>query len=131
MKARRLSVASTKTDFPERITSIIMLLNLGIKEDNLKMRDHDKEELSHYSNSTTDIEFKFPFGFKEVEGIHSRTDFDLSAHQELSGKKLQYFDPETNKSFVPFVVETSIGVDRMFLQIMAASYKEEETFVLG
>jgi glycyl-tRNA synthetase len=78
------------------------------------------------SNAATDIEFKMPFGFKEVEGIHSRTDFDLSQHQEFSGKKIQYFDPELNKSYVPYVVETSIGVDRMFLSIMAGAYNEEE-----
>ena len=97
---------------------------LGFGEENYRFHDHDK--LAHYANAATDIEFKFPFGFKEVEGIHSRTDFDLGAHQELSGKKLQYFDPETRESFVPYVVETSIGVDRMFLQIVTASYTEEE-----
>ncbi len=97
---------------------------LGFGEENYRFHDHDK--LAHYANAATDIEFKFPFGFKEVEGIHSRTDFDLGAHQELSGKKLQYFDPETRESYVPFVVETSIGVDRMFLQIISASYTEEE-----
>ena len=97
---------------------------LGFGEENYRFHDHDK--LAHYANAATDIEFKFPFGFKEVEGIHSRTDFDLGAHQELSGKKLQYFDPETRESYVPFVVETSIGVDRMFLQIISAAYTEEE-----
>ncbi|MCF8380988.1 MAG: glycine--tRNA ligase [Bacteroidales bacterium] len=97
---------------------------LGFGEENYRFHDHDK--LAHYANAATDIEFKFPFGFKEVEGIHSRTDFDLGAHQELSGKKMQYFDTETNSSYVPFVVETSIGVDRMFLQIISASYIEEE-----
>ena len=89
-------------------------------------RFHDHEKLAHYANAATDIEYKFPFGFKEVEGIHSRTDFDLKRHQEFSGKKLQYFDPELNESYVPYVVETSIGVDRMFLQILSAAYKEEE-----
>ncbi|HOY52960.1 MAG TPA: His/Gly/Thr/Pro-type tRNA ligase C-terminal domain-containing protein, partial [Prolixibacteraceae bacterium] len=73
-----------------------------------------------------DVEYRFPFGFKEVEGIHSRTDFDLSQHEQYSGKKLRYFDPEKNESYVPYVVETSIGVDRMFLQVVAASYHEEE-----
>jgi len=96
---------------------------LGFGEDNYRFHDHDK--LAHYANAASDIEFKFPFGFKEVEGIHSRTDFDLESHQEYSGKKLQYFDPETNKNYVPFVVETSIGVDRMFLQIISAAYTEE------
>jgi glycyl-tRNA synthetase len=89
-------------------------------------RYHDHEKLAHYANAATDIEFKFPFGFKEVEGIHSRTDFDLRNHQELSGKKLQYFDPETNSSFIPYVIETSIGLDRMFLLLMCTAYKEEE-----
>ena len=98
-------------------------LALGFGEEHYRFHDHDK--LAHYANAATDIEFKFPFGFKEVEGIHSRTDFDLGAHQEFSGKKIQYFDPDTNESFTPFVVETSIGVDRMFLQIIAAAYCEE------
>ena len=84
------------------------------------------EKLAHYANAATDIEFRFPFGFKEVEGIHSRTDFDLKRHQEFSGKKIQYFDPELNESYVPYVIETSIGVDRMFLQILSAAYTEEE-----
>ncbi|MDD2514908.1 MAG: glycine--tRNA ligase, partial [Proteiniphilum sp.] len=90
-----------------------------------KYRFHDHDKLAHYANAATDIEFEMPFGFKEVEGIHSRTDFDLSQHEKFSGKKLQYFDPEQNKSYVPFVVETSIGVDRMFLSVLAASYCEE------
>lgn len=89
-------------------------------------RFHDHEKLAHYANAATDIEYKFPFGFKEVEGIHSRTDFDLSQHQKYSGKKIQYFDTELNESYTPYVVETSIGVDRMFLQIVAASYCEED-----
>ena len=85
---------------------------LGFGADNYRFHDHDK--LAHYANAATDIEYNFPFGFKEVEGIHSRTDFDLSNHQKFSGKKIQYFDPETGESYVPYVVETSIGVDRMF-----------------
>lgn len=97
---------------------------LGFGEDNYRFHDHEK--LAHYANAATDIEYRFPFGFKEVEGIHSRTDFDLSQHQEFSGKKIQYFDPERNESYVPYVVETSIGVDRMFLQIMSAAYCEED-----
>jgi glycyl-tRNA synthetase len=96
---------------------------LGFGNENYRFHVHEK--LAHYANAAVDIEFKFPFGFKEVEGIHSRTDYDLSQHQKFSGKKIQYFDPELNESYVPFVVETSIGVDRMFLQIMAASYHEE------
>ena len=91
-----------------------------------KYRFHDHEKLAHYANAATDIEFRFPFGFKEAEGIHSRTDFDLKRHQEFSGKKIQYFDPELNESYVPYVIETSIGVDRMFLQILSAAYTEEE-----
>jgi len=86
-------------------------------------RDHDK--LAHYANAATDIEYEFPFGFKEVEGIHSRTDFDLGNHQKFSGKKIQYFDTETGESYVPYVVETSIGVDRMVLQVLSASYEEQ------
>ncbi len=96
---------------------------LGYGEENYRFHDHDK--LAHYANAATDVEFKFPFGFKEVEGIHSRTDFDLGAHQKFSGKKIQFFDPESNTSFTPFVVETSIGLDRMFLQIISAAYTEE------
>lgn len=98
--------------------------NLGFGSENYRYHDHDK--LAHYANAATDIEFLMPFGFKEVEGIHSRTDFDLSQHEKFSGKSIKYFDPELNESYVPYVVETSIGVDRMFLSIMAASYKEEE-----
>lgn len=92
---------------------------------NEKYRFHDHVKLAHYANAATDIEFKFPFGFKEVEGIHSRTDFDLKQHQEYSGKKMQYFDPEKGESYVPYVIETSIGVDRMFLQVVSAAYEEE------
>jgi glycyl-tRNA synthetase len=91
-----------------------------------KYRYHDHAKLAHYANAAVDIEFEFPFGFKEVEGIHSRTDFDLSQHQELSGKKLQYFDTETNQSYVPYVVETSIGLDRLFLLTLCNSYEEQD-----
>ena len=97
---------------------------LGIDEHKFRLHEHDK--LAHYANAAYDIEFEFPFGFKELEGIHSRTDFDLSQHQEFSGKKIQYFDPERDESYVPYVVETSIGLDRMFLAILTAAYKEEE-----
>lgn len=97
---------------------------LDLGEENYRFYDHDK--LAHYAAAATDIEFKFPFGFREVEGIHSRTDFDLGQHQKFSGKKLQYFNPETNESFVPYVVETSLGLDRIFLQIISAAYKVEE-----
>ena len=97
---------------------------LGFGNENYQFHDHDK--LAHYANAATDIEFRMPFGFKEVEGIHSRTDFDLSQHEKYSGKKMQYFDPELNSSYVPYVVETSIGVDRMFLSVLTSSYCEEK-----
>ena len=90
-----------------------------------KYRFHDHEKLAHYANAATDIEFEMSFGFKEVEGIHSRTDFDLKRHEEFSGKKMRYFDPERNESYVPYVVETSIGVDRLFLSILFGCYDEE------
>jgi glycyl-tRNA synthetase len=90
-----------------------------------KYRFHDHDKLAHYANAATDIEFEFPFGFKEVEGIHSRTDYDLGNHQEYSGRKIQYFDPDTNQNYIPYVVETSIGLDRMFLQVISAAYTEE------
>ena len=97
---------------------------LGLGEDNYRFHDHDK--LAHYADAACDIEFNFPFGFKELEGIHSRTDFDLTQHEKYSGKKLRYFDPEINESYVPYVVETSIGLDRMFLAVLSSSYKEEK-----
>jgi glycyl-tRNA synthetase len=90
-----------------------------------RYRFHDHDKLAHYANAAADIEFEFPFGFKELEGIHSRTDFDLKRHQDFSGKKLQYFDPELNENYVPYVIETSIGLDRMFLAILSAAYEEE------
>ena len=98
--------------------------DLGIAPENYRFHDHEK--LAHYANAATDIEFKFPFGFKELEGIHSRTDFDLSQHEKYSGKKLRFFDPETNESYVPYVIETSIGVDRMFLAVFSHAYTEEK-----
>ena len=98
-------------------------LSLGMGAENYRFHDHEK--LAHYANAATDIEFNFPFGFKELEGIHSRTDFDLKAHEEFSGKKLQFFDTETNTSYVPYVVETSVGLDRMFLSIFSKSLVEE------
>ena len=97
---------------------------LGIPAENYRFHDHQK--LAHYANAAADIEFDFPIGFKELEGIHSRTDFDLSAHQEFSGKKLQYFDPELNESYVPYVIETSVGLDRMFLSVLSYAYNEEQ-----
>jgi len=98
-------------------------LSLGMGEDNYRFHDHEK--LAHYADAAADIEFKFPFGFKELEGIHSRTDFDLSSHEEFSGKKLQYFDPERTENYVPYVVETSIGLDRMFLATFSWALREE------
>ena len=98
-------------------------LSLGMGEENYRFHNHDK--LAHYADAAADIEFNFPFGFKELEGIHSRTDFDLKAHEEYSGKKLQYFDHQENKSYVPYVVETSIGLDRMFLAVFSKSLQEE------
>jgi len=98
-------------------------LALGLGADNYRFHDHDK--LAHYANAAADIEFKFPFGFKELEGIHSRTDFDLSSHQKHSGKKLQYFDHELGESYVPYVVETSIGLDRLFLAVFSNALQNE------
>ena len=97
--------------------------SLGLGNENYRFHDHDK--LSHYADAATDIEFNFPFGFKELEGIHSRTDFDLGNHEKFAGKKLQYFDTERNENYVPYVVETSIGLDRMFLALFSKSLKEE------
>ncbi|MBN2173628.1 MAG: glycine--tRNA ligase, partial [Bacteroidales bacterium] len=99
-------------------------LNMGIPQTEYRFYEHEK--LAHYANAAFDIEFNFPMGFKELEGIHSRTDFDLKAHQEYSGKKIQYFDPELNESYVPFVVETSIGLDRTFLAVLTYAYNEEK-----
>ena len=98
-------------------------LSLGLGKENYRFHDHEK--LAHYANAAADIEFNFPFGFKELEGIHSRTDFDLKAHEEFSGKKLQFFDNETNSSYVPYVVETSVGLDRMFLSVFSKALQEE------
>lgn len=97
---------------------------LGFGKENYRFHDHEK--LAHYANAATDIEFRMPFGFKEVEGIHSRTDYDLSRHAQFSGKKIEYYDPETKESYTPYVIETSIGVDRMFLSVMCHSYAEEK-----
>jgi glycyl-tRNA synthetase len=102
------------------------LLGLGIKEDRLKLRDHDPEELSHYSNATTDFEFKFPFGWGELWGIADRTDFDLNAHAKVSGKALEYTDPVTTEKYVPYVIEPSLGVERMVLALLCNAYEEQE-----
>ena len=102
------------------------LLGLGIKEENLKLRDHDPEELSHYSNATTDFEFKFPFGWGELWGIADRTDFDLNAHAKVSGKNMEYTDPNTGEKYVPYVIEPSLGVERMVLTLLCNAYEEQE-----
>ena len=102
------------------------LLELGIKEDKLKLRDHDPEELSHYSNATTDFEYLFPFGWGELWGIADRTDFDLKAHMNKSGKSLEYTDPMTNKRYVPYCIEPSVGVGRLLLAFLCNAYEEEE-----
>src|SRR5690606_20067117 len=106
-----------------RETRLKWHLSLGMGEENYRFHDHEK--LAHYANAAADIEFNFPFGFKELEGIHSRTDFDLKAHEKFSGKKLQFFDPELNENYVPYVVETSIGLDRMFLAVLSNSLQDE------
>ncbi len=97
---------------------------LGLGNDNYRFHDH--LNLAHYANAACDIQFNFPIGFKELEGIHSRTDFDLKSHEKFSGKKLQYFDSEENKNYIPYVVETSVGLDRMFLSVLSKSYTEEK-----
>ena len=97
---------------------------LGLGKENYRFHDHIK--LAHYADAACDIEFNFPMGFKELEGIHSRSDFDLKQHEEYSGKKLRFFDPETNENYVPYVVETSIGLDRLFLAVLSAAYEEEK-----
>lgn len=98
-------------------------LSLGLGRENYRFHDHEK--LAHYANAAADIEFNFPFGFKELEGIHSRTDFDLKAHESFSGRKLQYFDAELDQNYTPYVVETSVGLDRLFLAVFASSLQQE------
>ncbi|MDD4081240.1 MAG: glycine--tRNA ligase [Eubacteriales bacterium] len=102
------------------------LLSLGIKEENLRLRDHKPEELSHYSVATTDFEFRFPFGWGELWGIADRTDFDLRSHQEHSGENMEYIDPITNERFLPYVVEPSLGADRVALAFLCNAYEEED-----
>ena len=101
------------------------LLSLGIKEENLRLRDHSKEELSFYSNATTDIEYKFPFGWGELWGIASRTNYDLSQHQKTSGVSMEYLDPLTNEKYIPYVIEPSVGVERLVLMVLCNSYHKE------
>ena len=102
------------------------LKDIGLNQDNLRMRQHSKEELSHYSKATTDIEFLFPFGWGELWGVANRTNFDLTQHQKFSGKSLEYFDAETNEKYIPFVIEPSVGLDRLFFAILCDSYFEEQ-----
>ena len=101
------------------------LIDLGIDKDKLRLRDHTKEELSFYSNATTDIEYNFPFGWGELWGIASRTDYDLSQHQEYSGQNMAYLDPDTNERYIPYVIEPSLGVERLVLTVLCNSYKKE------
>lgn len=102
------------------------LISLNLKEENLRMRDHEKEELSHYSNATTDFEYNFPFGWGELWGVASRTDFDLKQHQKYSGQSMEYLDPETNEKYIPYVIEPSLGCDRMVLTFLCDAYSYEE-----
>lgn len=102
------------------------LLSLGLKEENLRARDHEKAELAHYSNATTDFEFLFPFGWGELWGVASRTDYDLARHSEASGKSLEYFDPETGEKYLPYVIEPSLGADRAMLAFLCDAYDEEK-----
>ena len=105
--------------------AVNFLKSLGLSEENLKLRDHDPEELSHYSKATTDIEYRFPFGWGERWGIASRTDYDLKAHQTTSGQDMSYMDPETNEKYVPYCIEPSVGVERMLLAFLLDAYDEE------
>jgi glycyl-tRNA synthetase len=99
---------------------------LGIRSDKLRWHQHDKNELAHYAKDAYDIQYEFPFGWQEFEGIHNRTDFDLSNHQKHAGKKLDYLDPKTNERFIPHVVETSAGADRTTLVVLCDAYREED-----
>ena len=101
------------------------LLSLGMTEEHLRLRDHEKEELSHYSNATTDFEFLFPFGWGELWGVADRTNFDLTAHQNESGESMEYFDPDTNEKYIPYVIEPSLGADRVALAFLIDAYDEE------
>ncbi len=116
----------TENEWYEKWKATRMAWHLALGFADNKHRFHDHIKLAHYAKAACDIEFEFPFGFKELEGIHSRSDFDLKQHEQFSGKKLQYFDPELNESYVPCVIETSIGLDRMFLAVLAEAYKNEK-----
>jgi len=116
----------TEMEWYEKWKESRLKWHLALGADPAKFRFHDHVKPAHYANAAVDIEFDFPFGFREVEGIHSRTDFDLKQHQEFSGKKMQFFDPEINQNYIPYVVETSIGLDRMFLTVLCNAFEEQE-----
>jgi len=116
----------TEMEWYEKWKESRLKWHLAIGGDPLKYRYHDHVKLAHYANAAVDIEYDFPFGFKEVEGIHSRTDFDLKQHQQHSSKKMQYFDPEINQNYIPYVVETSVGLDRLFLTVLCNAFEEED-----
>jgi glycyl-tRNA synthetase len=116
----------TEMEWYEKWKESRLKWHLALGTDPSKFRFHDHVKPAHYANAAVDIEFDFPFGFREVEGIHSRTDFDLKQHQEFSGKKMQFFDPEINKNYIPYVVETSIGLDRMFLTVLCNAFEEQD-----
>jgi len=116
----------TELEWYEKWKETRLKWHISLNGDSKKYRFHDHVKLAHYANAAVDIEYDFPFGFKEVEGIHSRTDFDLAQHQKFSGKKLQYFDPEINQNYVPYVVETSVGLDRLFLTILCNAFEEQD-----
>jgi glycyl-tRNA synthetase len=116
----------TELEWYEKWKETRLKWHIALNGQENKYRFHDHVKLAHYANAAVDIEFEFPFGFKEVEGIHSRTDFDLTQHQKFSGKKLQYFDPEINQNYVPYVVETSVGLDRLFLTVLCNSFEEQD-----
>ncbi len=116
----------TELEWYEKWKETRLKWHVALNGQETKYRFHDHVKLAHYANAAVDIEFEFPFGFKEVEGIHSRTDFDLTQHQKFSGKKLQYFDPEINQNYVPYVVETSVGLDRLFLTVLCNAFEEQD-----
>lgn len=116
----------TELEWYEKWKETRLKWHLSLGGDPAKYRFHDHVNLAHYANAAVDVEYEFPFGFKEVEGIHSRTDFDLAQHQKFSGKKMQYFDPEVGQNYIPYVIETSIGLDRLFLTILCNSFEEQD-----
>ena len=114
-----------KTALKKWVVAVSFLLNLGIKEENLRLRDHDAEELCFYSKATTDFEYRFAFGWGELWGVADRTNYDLTQHMNHSGKSMEYFDPEENRKYIPYVIEPSLGVERLFLSIVTEAYDEE------